>query len=543
MGGDIVKHWGHATSTDLYSWVDLPIAIPASARDGSIFSGSIVVDKNNTSDLFPKSKANGEDNIIAYYTSWQPEYEVQHMAFSHNGGVNFTQYPYNPIINLDRHGFRDPKVSFHHPTGKWIMALTLENAVTFYTSTNLRNWKQVSIWNPGRWLGVIECPQILEIPVRDRSGNPKGSKWVLTLSLAGGGLNGGSAVKYVIGSFDGTDFIPDPPTAAQRRTRDLQYKAGLFDHRLFRAITRRDAGYSIHDIDFGPDKYATAFFHILGNNDASHDAYSVSWATDSSYGCCTPTDREGWRHCMNGIRQHWIDSDSNKLFSVPAGDTAKLASQNPGWNPIIDLRGIAGLEGNSSVIRNYNPAVEWFLTIRVQPSLLKSGQKASAQLLFQSSKTGNAETVSLKFDFAGVSTKKSSTTPEVAASITLGREGLQGWDMQGAYPIQDIEALRMVSVDNADGSKSSAAEYTLRGILDRSILEVYVNGGIEAGTLLYFADGVMDSITVKRGGSAADQGVEFDFKAVALKSGWTGETVVKGSQSAPSASEWTVGEL
>jgi sucrose-6-phosphate hydrolase SacC (GH32 family) len=43
-------HWGHATSSDLVQWKEQPIALYPDSI-GMIFSGSTVLDKNNTSGL------------------------------------------------------------------------------------------------------------------------------------------------------------------------------------------------------------------------------------------------------------------------------------------------------------------------------------------------------------------------------------------------------------------------------------------------------------------------------------------------------------
>src|SRR5436190_7302970 len=60
-------HWGHATSTDLIRWKQQPIALYPDSL-GYIFSGSIVVDKNNTSGL----SSNGKPVLVAIFTHHDP---------------------------------------------------------------------------------------------------------------------------------------------------------------------------------------------------------------------------------------------------------------------------------------------------------------------------------------------------------------------------------------------------------------------------------------------------------------------------------------
>jgi beta-fructofuranosidase len=52
------QHWGHATSEDLYHWVNQPIALFPPNNYTYVFSGSAVVDVNNTSGFFP-NQTNG----------------------------------------------------------------------------------------------------------------------------------------------------------------------------------------------------------------------------------------------------------------------------------------------------------------------------------------------------------------------------------------------------------------------------------------------------------------------------------------------------
>lgn len=59
------QHWGHATSRDLYHWVNQPIALFPPRHDVLVFSGSCVVDRNNTSGFFPDQ----DNGVVAIYVS------------------------------------------------------------------------------------------------------------------------------------------------------------------------------------------------------------------------------------------------------------------------------------------------------------------------------------------------------------------------------------------------------------------------------------------------------------------------------------------
>lgn len=105
------QHWGHATSTDLYHWENhAPAIAPESANEG-IFSGSAVVDFNNTSGWFSDDVPQ-DSRIVAIYTlnTASPASQTQNVAYSHDGGLTFTKYRENPVIDIGASQFRDPKV-------------------------------------------------------------------------------------------------------------------------------------------------------------------------------------------------------------------------------------------------------------------------------------------------------------------------------------------------------------------------------------------------------------------------------------------------
>jgi len=191
-------HWGHAVSTDMVSWTYLPTAIAPDSL-GTIFSGSAVVDINNTAGF-------GKNAIVAVFTS-NGKTQRQSIAYSTDKGRTFTKYKGNPVLpNPGITDFRDPKVSWNEVSNKWIMTLATKQTITFYGSSDLKKWTKLSEFGQGlgSHAGVWECPDLFPLTYQGKT------KWVLTVSINPGGPNGGSATQYFIGSFDGTKFTADP---------------------------------------------------------------------------------------------------------------------------------------------------------------------------------------------------------------------------------------------------------------------------------------------------------------------------------------------
>lgn len=265
-------HWGHATSKDLVKWKEHPIALYPDSL-GTIFSGSAVLDRNNTAGF-------GKNALIAIYTYHNHElektgsdrYETQGIAYSTNNGKSWTKYSHNPILeNPGIRDFRDPKVFWYEEGKKWIMTLATLDHITFYSSPNLKNWKQESTFGKtlGAHGGVWECPDLFPLSYKGRQ------MWILIVNINPGGPNGGSATQYFVGDFDGQTF-----------------KANHSDIRW---------------LDYGPDEYAGVTWENTGNK-----RLFIGWMSNWLYANDVPTNN--WRSAMTITRELSLKKVGEKYF-------------------------------------------------------------------------------------------------------------------------------------------------------------------------------------------------------------------------------------
>lgn len=283
-------HWGHATSTDRVHWQEQPIALYPDSL-GYIFSGSAVVDKNNTSG-FGK---NGQVPLVAIFTHHDPKgekegrnnFQNQSIAYSLDNGKTWTKYAGNPVLkNPGITDFRDPKVMWYEPQKKWIMTLATKDHITFYSSPDLKNWTKESEFGKalGAHGGVWECPDLFTL-------DDHGKKvWVLIVSLNPGGPNGGSATQYFMGDFDGNRFTP-----ADTATRWL---------------------------DYGPDQYAGITWSNTGNRKVF-----LGWMANWMYAMVVPTAT--WRNAMTIPRELKLKQAGKEIYvaSEPVAELTTIRSK------------------------------------------------------------------------------------------------------------------------------------------------------------------------------------------------------------------------
>ncbi len=261
-------HWGHATSTDLISWTHQPIALYPD-KLGYIFSGSAVMDINNTSGLGTK------DNppMVAIFTyhlmegekAGRNDFQTQGIAYSLDEGHTWTKYKGNPVIGnpTSIRDFRDPKVMWHEASQQWILTLVAGDHAKFYSSSDLKSWTHLSDFgkDKGAHGGVWECPDLFPLQV---TGTDQ-IKWVLLISINPGAPNGGSGTQYFVGDFDGTTF-----TTTQKEPKW---------------------------IDYGTDNYAGITYNGLPDNERTF----IGWMSNWNYAQQTPTKE--WRSAMTLSRK------------------------------------------------------------------------------------------------------------------------------------------------------------------------------------------------------------------------------------------------
>lgn len=192
--------WGHATSPDLVTWTEQPLAIVSDAAE-DVWSGSVVFDKKNTSKLGTKA----DPPLVAVYTSFDKATGVQRQALasSTDDGLTWTKYQGNPVLDIGSKDFRDPKVWWDADRSRWAMVVSLaaERKVSIYSSADLKTWTHQSDFGPdGVTAGVWECPDLFQL--RDQKTGKK--RWVLVVSVSG-------RTQYFVGKFDGSVFTSSDP--------------------------------------------------------------------------------------------------------------------------------------------------------------------------------------------------------------------------------------------------------------------------------------------------------------------------------------------
>ncbi|MEO1013130.1 MAG: glycoside hydrolase family 32 protein [Bacteroidota bacterium] len=273
-------HWGHAVSRDMIYWEHRPIALFPD-ENGFIFSGSAVVDHDNTSGFGTLENP----PLVAIFTYHDPDgekagkdnFQTQGIAYSLDNGDSWTKYPGNPVIgNKGIRDFRDPKVFWNALGQCWTMLLAVGDHLQIWSSPNLKDWEKVSEFgkHQGAHGGVWECPDLFPLTVEGSDVQ----KWVLLISINPGAPNGGSGTQYFIGDFDGRTFTSDQK-----------------EHKW---------------LDWGTDNYAGVTY----NNVPGDERIFIGWMSNWAYARETPSS--SWRSAMTLPRKLSLRKIGNALALI-----------------------------------------------------------------------------------------------------------------------------------------------------------------------------------------------------------------------------------
>lgn len=470
-------YWGHATSKDLTTWTDHGAALAPDEDNAGVYSGSIVVDRNNTSNFFDDS-THPDQRVVAIYTYNTPESESQYLAYSIDGGYNFTKYEGNPVLDVNSTQFRDPKVFWHGESERWIMVLakSQEYKIQIFGSQDLKTWEFYSNFSHYGLLGYqYECPGLSKVPIiRATESNSLDEevdeKWVMFLSINPGGPLGGSFTQYFVGDFDGKQFIPDTN--------------------------------QINLLDLGKDYYAFQAFSSTPND----DVLGIAWASNWQYGAHVPTNP--WRGSMSLVRNLTLQEFK------PNPESTQL---NLNSKPILDYK---NLNNNGTLHRKSNISLNEGETLSFNMSGSATGLlEFSLTWKVNSTGLGAADSPDLSLYLRGASDAKEYLklgfeNNAAAFFIDRGHSSVKFVDENPFFTdkmsvnLQPLETLSSVE-----------ATYKVHGIADRNVLELYFNDGVVVSTnTFFFSEGnFVGEVEITTGVDNVYEILDFEVKQLSSK--------------------------
>lgn len=396
--------WGHSTSTDLTHWTYEGTAIVPDAW-GAIFSGSCVVDKDNTAGF-------GKGAVVAFYTSAKStpwgDVQSQSMAYSLDNGKTFIKYEHNPILTSTERDFRDPKVFWYAPGKHWVMMLAVGQEMQIYSSGNLKEWKKESSFGAmqGAHGGVWECPDLVEVAVE----GSKEKKWVLICNLNPGGPFGGSAAQYFVGSFDGKKFVNESPTQTKW-------------------------------LDWGKDNYAT----VTWSNAPAGRCIALGWMSNWQYANSVPTTQ--YRSANTLARDLTLYRVGGELYlkSKPSPEIKKARAEEKKI-PTFEVKGnyeVASLLADNKGAYEIEMTIENKGTSKIDFSLMnEKGEKVAMyynvvrkQFVMDRSASG---IVGFSRDFPAVTVAPVRNTDQIHLRLFIDRSSVEAFGEDGEYVMTNL---------------------------------------------------------------------------------------------------------
>ena len=427
--------WGHATSPDLIHWEEQPVAIRYE-EDEAIFSGSAVFDQHNTSGL----GTTADPPLVAIYTSaYQGASplsgrQAQSLAYSLDEGRTWTKYHGNPVLDRASADFRDPKVFWYdgEAGSYWVMVAVeaVHRQVVLYKSADLKAWEFLSTFGPANATGgVWECPDLFQLPV---DGNRQDSRWVLIVNINPGGVAGGSAGQYFLGTFDGVAFRSETTV-----TEGLQQD----DSRM------REYDW----LDWGRDYYAAVSF----NNVPDGRRIMIGWMNNWDYAHQTPTGN--WRSGMSLPREV-------SLTRVEG----KVVLRQEAVDPFGSME-VRGLRLGAQALEPGTMELSTSASVARIDAEFRPGSATAVGLILRAGTTGHTV---LRYDVA-------------EGSLRLDRRNSGDVRFHDAFP-----SAESVAVAQQEG------RLRLRIYLDRCSVEVFAQDGLATMTDLVFPSAAATALAV-----------------------------------------------
>jgi beta-fructofuranosidase len=356
-----------------------------------------------------------------------------------------------------------------------VVAYPIDFAVGIFTSPNLIDWTPTSNFSHHGITGLqYECPNMVEMRVE---GTPSSSnttteeeeeeaKYLLLISINPGAPLGGSITEYFIGTFNGTHFSADDSTT--RLT------------------------------DFAKDNYAGQFFYGLDN---SEDQITVNWASNWQYTNAVPTAGEavgdGFRSVMTVPRGHYLKKLPRfglSLVSYPY-DIMSIVERELASNASL---------GNGTVFVDFSDVQSKAVYFEANVTGLTTPESLDGAISFSVSSSVSGESVN-------------GGTFVSSGDVWLDRGRTEGF--QSPYFNDKFSATGLYNEEEG--------MWRLSAVIDRSIVEVFLNGGELSATSVFFPTQPLDTLMVRVAG--LNETVTASVGVWALKAAWMDQADVNGT--------------
>lgn len=280
--------------------------------------------------------------------------------------------------------------------------------------------------------------------------------WVMYISINPGAPLGGSTGEYFVGDFNGTHFTP-------------------YDG-------------AVRLPDFAKDNYASQWFY---GTKSGEDPVSMAWASNWQYTNSVPTGSEGWRSIMSLPRRNYLDK-ATRIGWV-------LGSEPYDLSPIKDKNLLHRDNlSNDSVTIDYASTSSGSLYFRLNITYPTNSSALStpATLAFTFKSSVSDECFKGGYYLSG----------DNAGALWLDRGGTKGFD--------NPFFTDKFSVTQASPPLAS----TIEGVIDRSVLEVFLDKGHFSGTSVFYPKQKLDRMIIETQNLWA--GVKVEVDVWGLKGTW-----------------------